>query len=103
VLQEAINEGLVSLGEPIMKTILWHLAARGIFIDSSDPVDIRVLYDNLEQIVGNVTDVIMNEIYANLRARNNLTVKNIRSSDEPVIARIEKLLQIDSKQGGNTK
>ncbi|MFY3741547.1 MAG: hypothetical protein HMLIMOIP_002004 [Candidatus Nitrosomirales archaeon] len=102
ILQQAINEGLLSLGEPIMKTIVWHLAAHGIFIDSKDQIEVRVLYNNLQQIVGNIADVIMNEIYANLSTRNTLTVENIKSS-EPVIAKIEKLLQVNSKQGESAK
>ena len=96
VLQQAINEGLLSLGEPIMKTIKWHLIAHGLFIDSNEQVDVRVLYDYLEQIVGNIADVIMNEIYTNLRQRNGGTVESIKSS-ESVVNKIEQLLQTHKK------
>ena len=98
LLQQAINEGLLSLGEPIMKTIIWHLAAHGIFIDSKDQIDVRVLYNNLQQIVGNIADVIMNEIYEKLNTKSVLYIENSKSSEEPVIVRIEKLLQAGSKE-----
>jgi hypothetical protein len=102
VLQQAINEGLLSLGEPIMKTIKWHLAAHGIFIDSKDQVDVHVLYNHLEQIVGNIADVVMNEIYTNLSQRSVLSVNNLKSS-ESVVTKIEQLMKIEGKEREGTK
>lgn len=99
ILHQAINEGLSTLGEPIMKTILWHLKAHGVFIDSKDEIDVGVLYKNLQQIVGNIADVVMEEVYANLCTRNTVTVHHIKSS-EPAVTRIEKLLQGSKKREG---
>ncbi|HKZ61377.1 MAG TPA: hypothetical protein VJZ68_03025 [Nitrososphaera sp.] len=99
VLREAITDGLLALGEPIMKTILWHLKAQGVFIDSKNQIDIKLLYQDLEQIVGNIADVVMFEIYDRLKA-NSLTpsaaaaaeVGTISSSS--VLKEIEQLLEI---------
>jgi hypothetical protein len=102
ILHQAINESLLSLGEPIMKTIKWHLGAHGLFIDSKDEVNVRVLYDQLEEIVGNIADVVMNEIYSNLSQKNTLTVESIKSS-ESVVAKIEQLLKVELKEREGAK
>jgi hypothetical protein len=102
LLQQAVNEGLLSLGEPIMKTIKWHLAANGVFLDSKDQVDVRVLYGHLEQIVGNIADVVMNEIYSNLSQRNTLSVEGIKQS-ESVVSRIERFLNAEGREGDEIK
>jgi hypothetical protein len=104
VLQQAINDGLLALGEPVMKTIQWHLKAHGIFIDSNEDVDLRLLYTNLQQIVGNIADVILEDVYANLSAKSSFTNERQQHHDsnklsEPTIAKIEKLLQQQSKRG----
>jgi len=101
VLQQAINEGLLSLGEPIMKTIKWHLVAHGLFIDSEEQVDVRILHSYLEQIVGNIADVVMNEIYANLSQRNGKSVDSNESS-ESIINKIEQLLKVERNEGGRS-
>jgi hypothetical protein len=102
ILHQAINESLLSLGEPIMKTIKWHLGAHGLFIDSKDEVNVRVLYVQLEEIVGNIADVVMNEIYWNLSQKNALTVESIKSS-ESVVAKIEQLLKVERKEREGAK
>jgi len=99
VLREAIIDGLLALGEPIMKTILWHLKAQGVFIDSKNQIDIKLLYQDLEQIVGNIADVVMFEIYDRLKA-NSLTPSAAASaeagtiSSNSVLNEIEQLLEI---------
>jgi ribosomal protein L20A (L18A) len=100
LLHQAINEGLLSLGEPIMKTILWHLKAHGVFVDSRNEIDVRVLHSALRQIVGNIADVVMEEVYSNLAARNGLTIKQIKST-EAVVVKIEKLLQSSDEERGH--
>jgi hypothetical protein len=85
-----------------MKTIKWHLGAHGLFIDSKDEVNVRVLYDQLEEIVGNIADVVMNEIYSNLSQKNALTVESIKSS-ESVVAKIEQLLKVERKEREGAK
>jgi hypothetical protein len=102
ILQQAINESLLSLGEPIMKTIKWHLGAHGLFIDSKDQVDVRVLYSHLEQIVGNIADVVMDEIYVNLSQRNTVTVGSMKSS-ESALTKIEQLLKVEEKEREEAK
>lgn len=74
-----------------METITWHLKARGIFLDSNEDVDVRVFYQHLEFIVGNIANMIMDEIYVNLRERTQLTPVQLKASD-PVVNRIEELL-----------
>jgi hypothetical protein len=98
VLQQAINDGLLALGEPIMKTILWHLKEQGIFVDSRNEIDVRQLYQHLEEIVGNVADVVMNEIYDNLSKGNQISVQ--LNPDDPILDRIERLLEVNNNTRG---
>lgn len=101
LLHEAINEGLLTLGEPIMDTIEWHLKARGIFLHSKDDLDLRQFYQHLEYIVGNIANLIMDEIYENLRQRNQLASSASQfNPEDPVLSRIEQLLAI--KTGGGS-
>jgi hypothetical protein len=98
VLQQAINEGLFALGEPIMKTIVWHLKEQGIFLDSRKEIDVRLFYQHLEAIIGNVADVVMNEIYDNLRRTSHDNLLQI-SPDAPVVERIAQLLEVSDDKG----
>jgi hypothetical protein len=93
VLRQAITEGLMALGEPIMKTITWHLRAHGIFLDSNSDLEVRILYNHLQQIVGNIADVVMDEIYESLNAKGLHSPSQIKSS-EPVVNRIEQMLKV---------
>lgn len=91
ILRQAISNGLLALGEPIMRTILWHLKAQGIFLDSRDEINVRLLYQELEQIVGNIADEVMNEIYENLmRTKQNESLEFNHS--DPIVNRIEQIL-----------
>ena len=85
-----------------MKTIKWHLGAHGLFIDSKDQVDIHVLHDHLEQIVGNIADVVMNEIYASLSERDAISVGSINSS-ESIVSKIEQLLKAEGREVEGSK
>jgi hypothetical protein len=84
-----------------METIQWHLKAHGVFLDSNDDLDVHQFYQHLEHIVGHVADMIMDEIYENLRQRNQ-DVSSPINPDEPVMKRIEQLLAIKAK-GGNSR
>jgi hypothetical protein len=105
ILREAITDGLLALGEPIMKTILWHLKAQGVFIDSKNQIDIKLLYQDLEQIVGNIADVVMFEIYERLKANAQTSVAEAAqaSSGNSVLNQIEELLVIKNGEGGTTR
>jgi hypothetical protein len=100
VLHQAINNGLLTLGEPIMETIQWHLKNRGVFLDSNEDIDVRRFYQHLEQIVGHIADMIMDEIYENLRQGNKQ--ESLLNLEEPVINRIEQLLEANMG-GRNSK
>jgi len=94
ILRQAISDGLFALGEPIMNTILWHLKSQGVFLDSNSDVDINLFYQQLEQIVGNIADTIMDEIYESLIQRIPNNSYRLKDST-PVIDKIEKILQVD--------
>lgn len=97
ILREAITDGLLALGEPIMKTILWHLKAQGVFIDSKNQIDIKLLYQDLEQIVGNIADVVMFEIYDRLKASSHIPATGaaeVATTENSVLSQIEELLVI---------
>ena len=69
MLNTAIMESLLSLGETIMNTILWHMRLKGIILDDSIDTDIDVFFDSLSEIVGNVADVVMKDVYTNLQTQ----------------------------------
>ena len=112
-LQVAIDRGLASLGEPIMKTIIWHLHSRGFFIESRN-IDIALFYDHLYEIIGNAADNVLEEVYMNLKLqhssantnrgiahgpRNNFLIQSTNSDDRSIIYKIQELVNSD----GNTK
>ena len=91
ILQEAIRDGLTPLGPPIVKTILWHLKANGVFLNSQE-INIYVFYQHLEGIVGNIADVVINEIYMNLQKKFPSSLAGY-DPDMPVIDRIDQLIR----------
>ena len=101
LLNQVINESLLTLGEPIMETIQWHLKAHGVFVDSSDDLNLRLFYQQLQQIVGNMADMIMDELYDSLRQSSHDTSLQLDAS-EPVVSRIEQLLALNMA-GGSSK
>lgn len=98
LLNRAINNGLLTLGEPIMETIDWHLRSHGLFLNSNEAVDIGRLYEHLEQIVGHIADMIMDVIYEELQQANQQYSQS--NPDEPVVQRIQHLLEM--RAGGMT-
>jgi hypothetical protein len=98
ILQQAINEGLVPLGEPIVKTIKWHLRANGVFLDSQE-IDLHIFYQHLEGIVGNIADVVINEIYEVLKTKYADSPVTF-DSEMNALDRIDILL--DMQSGGDT-
>ena len=83
-----------------METIQWHLKAHGVFLDSSDNLDLRLLFRYLEQIVGNIANMIMDDIYANLKQRDQRASLQL-DPDDPVVNRIEQLLAFNSEGGAS--
>jgi hypothetical protein len=97
VLVSAINDSLLSLGEPIMRTIVWHLNARGVYLDERRGVDIRLFYSHLEYIIGDITGVVLGEIYERLKndiERLPPPPPNNDNDDAITVDMIEQLLQI---------
>lgn len=101
MLHKAINEGLLTLGEPIRDTIQWHLRANGIFLDTEEDLDVRRFYEHLGFIIGNIADMVMDEIYDNLSDGGNRDVK--LNQNDPVLDRIEQLLAINAEAGGSLR
>lgn len=101
MLHKAINEGLLTLGEPIRDTIQWHLRANGIFLDTEEDLDVRRFYQHLGYIIGNIADMVMDEIYNNLSERSKHDVQP--NLNDPVLDRIEHLLAINAEARGSLK
>jgi hypothetical protein len=118
-LQVAIDKGLASLGEPIMKTIIWHLHSRGFFMESKN-IDISLFYDHLQEIIGNAADNVLEEVYTNLRRQQQVSAdadavvsidpspglfshhhKSKESDDESMISKIQQLVNsnVSAKEG----
>lgn len=65
VLRHAINDALLSLGGPITDTIVWQLGARGMLLSSH--IDVRLFYEYLGDAVGVGADIVMNDVYENVK------------------------------------
>ena len=88
ILHEAISSSLLSLGDSIMKTIVWHLNAQGVFLDSKTEIRIDRLNDHLQAIVGNLADDVMDEI-----------LKRLKVTDPALATQVIKMLEGQSRRG----
>jgi hypothetical protein len=83
-----------------MKTIVWHMNHRGFFMNA-DNIDIRQFHSVLEEIVGNVGDVILAEVYKELRrqiaeVKHDKTVHSLERDDPDfLVNQIENLLHVE--------
>lgn len=66
-LREAICDTLLALGWPVTKTIIWHLNAKGVFLASKEELNVEQFYQHLIQIIGQAADIILNQIYENMK------------------------------------
>ena len=97
-----------------MKTIVWHMNHRGFFLKSGN-IDIKLFHQVLEEIVGNISDVVLDEVYNSLKrhypnvsetqiaANNNMmdhgSDKHHTSSADAVIQQIQNLLEAEIGDG----
>lgn len=78
IVHEAISNSLLSLGEPIMKTIVWHLNVQGVFLDSQTDLPIGSFYKHLVNIIGNIADEVMEEIFERIKPIDNALAREIQ-------------------------
>lgn len=91
LLRNEINEVLQSLGNSINNTIMWHMNNRGVF-SNPDLIDIKVFYDNLEELLGPLSDEILAMTLKNLQKKYGINDdKNLPSTITP-LERIQKWL-----------
>lgn len=100
VLRQAINESLSSLGEPIKKTVVWHLNLNGVFIES-DQLDVTSFFRTLEDIMGNGADVVVETIYGILAKRKDFPVS--RDRNHSILKRIQDSMKPDDEEGASVK
>lgn len=97
---EAIDKALLELGEPVKKTVVWHLSSRGHYIGSKQ-CSVRVFYSMLEELIGSGVDVIFNEVYAYLEKRfiaaDIVLGFDPKSCPDCPLNRIERLLKMGDK------
>jgi len=79
-----------TLGEPIKRTIIWHLNNYGIFIDSNR-LDIQYFYSSLKDLLGPGADSIMEYVYDRLRKEVGTDIK--LDSATPIVDKINKILE----------
>jgi hypothetical protein len=98
-LLKAIDNALTGMGEPVKKTVMWHLNDQGVYIGCNN-IDVLRLYSTLEQLIGSGADVVFNEVYSELEKQltpDILTRLDSESCHDCPLTRIEKLLNA----GGN--
>jgi hypothetical protein len=95
LLQMAIDQSLRSLGEPIMKTIVWHMNHRGFFLKSGN-IDIKLFHQVLKSHYPNVSDT---RIVQNKNMLDYVSDKHHPSSADAVIQQIQNLLEAEMGDG----
>jgi hypothetical protein len=80
LLRQAIGSTLRAFGDPVMKTVLWHMETRGIFLDSNEKIDMRLFYEHLESLIGEASVVVMGEIVQSLIRADGERVREATSS-----------------------
>jgi hypothetical protein len=68
VLWEGVDAALSGLGDPVKKTVIWHLNSKGQYIGRKG-CSARELYSTLEELIGSGVDVIFNEVCTCLEKR----------------------------------
>ncbi len=96
VFSVAIENALSALGDPVKKTIVWHMHNKGIFIGTKD-FDIRTFYLVLEEFIGSAADVVVKMIHTDLQrqlVQNDILQRFAPDprSDHP-LNKIEKLMK----------
>lgn len=66
ILRQVVGNVLSTYGQPVMTTILWHLNAKGVVPHFGADMDISKFHKALQQIAGDLADMILNEICADL-------------------------------------
>jgi hypothetical protein len=66
IFRDIIDNVLSSYGHPIMSTIQWHLKASGVIPNARTPINIPMFHKALQQITGDVANIIWNDICARL-------------------------------------
>jgi hypothetical protein len=94
ILAQAIDESLHSLGDPIKKTVVWHLNLNGIFIES-EQFDIASFYATLEDIMGSSAEVVLHIIHGIL-AKN----QDFRLSKDPHLSVLDRIRDTMKTDGG---
>ena len=98
-LLRAIDNALTGMGDPVKKTVMWHLNNQGVYIGHMS-IDVIRLYSTLEQLIGSGVDVVFNEVYTELEKQltpDILTRLDSRSCRDCPLTRIEKLLNAGEK------
>ena len=66
LVREALDDALWSLGEPVAKTLVWHLQSRGFTFDRTKPFDLDGLDTGLKQILGISENRVMIALFKKL-------------------------------------
>lgn len=90
ILREAIHAAIYSLGDPIYKTITWHMNNRGVFSGSKD-IDINNFYSNLQDLVGPGADMIMEMTWELMKKKCNVK-PNFSEGGSTAIDKIKKIM-----------
>jgi hypothetical protein len=65
-LRQTINNVLSAFGQPVMITIIWYLKGKGVILDSGHNIDLAVFQKALQEITGDIAEMILIQIYAAL-------------------------------------
>lgn len=91
LLRIEINEVLLSLGNSINKTIMWHMNNRGVF-SSPKMIDLQIFYNNLEELLGPLSDEILIMTLKNLQKKYGIKDNKSLPSTTTPLERIQRWL-----------
>ena len=78
-----------------METIVWHLNSRGFFIESDD-IDITLFDYHLREVVGNVADNVLEEVYNTLEKQHSIYTGSDASHRSPSLSHSDGNSEVES-------
>ena len=80
LLYEATMEAFEGLGEETMRALVWQIGTKGVSF-SPDSFDIKIVANELRELMGDGAESLLEEIYQNVVCRLELLATSVEYSD----------------------
>jgi hypothetical protein len=93
-LSKCARDALLTLGEPTMQSLVWHLSNAGVQM-TPDAFDVRKFYEGLQDIVGGGADIVMDIVARSMALELKLNVDF--DSHASALDKVLKVLEVAQK------